>query len=393
MTLKRTFRFFLLISWIGTALIIQSCVTEPDSISPEIEITKSTVLTSFLNGIGTGRINPEDEDLDIHYPILFAFNSGVTIEMLSNEGLLQAARSQSGGLYITGMKFPIEMDVDDQLFQIADESDFQMALGELGARSLRDEIERTFLQCFDFVYPISLITSDEVGTIITSNLEFLDFLANEGPDYQPQFLFPVSVNDFSKNSESVLESLFDMYQIFNACEGCPELFFETEKISQFNYTFTADFPGIENLSSYEWLIDGEVVEIDGTANQGDNLLTESLGFGLHEICIRAENPECALGTEYCRTIFNDPCPNLTFSINVSNGSMVRLIATFPEKDEIPYTWTVFSGGVPVLTKNELPGGSNQFGFDLGTGMFEVCISTETEDCPEGVVRCIQLIIN
>jgi len=63
------------------------------------------------------------------------------------------------------------------------------------------------------------------------------------------------------------------------------------------YNFFAEFENIDTII-YEWFIDGDFIELDG--GQGaDNTLFFEFTPGTYEICIKAETPDCPLGTEFC----------------------------------------------------------------------------------------------
>ncbi|MEQ9403603.1 MAG: hypothetical protein RIM99_08465 [Cyclobacteriaceae bacterium] len=86
-------------------------------------------------------------------------------------------------------------------------------------------------------------------------------------------------------------------------KDCPDMFFESNKVSDSEYEFTADFEGIEDLEWYAWMINGETIENEGTLNDGDNRLNHTFTeSGTYQVCIGTETPECPWGTEYCSTI-------------------------------------------------------------------------------------------
>ncbi len=83
---------------------------------------------------------------------------------------------------------------------------------------------------------------------------------------------------------------------------CPELFFEAEQQGVTNsYTFTANFPGIQDVT-YNWTINDEFQETDGGAD-GDNIFTFQFNPGAsYEVCIVAEVEGCTTQNKFCRTI-------------------------------------------------------------------------------------------
>lgn len=87
--------------------------------------------------------------------------------------------------------------------------------------------------------------------------------------------------------------------------GCPEMEFTYTNASSAEYTFTADFPGIDTLEFYGWLINDVDLtgEDEGTENNGDNILNYTFtASGTYEVCISTETSDCPAGVTYCQTI-------------------------------------------------------------------------------------------
>lgn len=379
----------------GSIIFLQACVDD-DLEFPEggsIEVTESTALITFLNGITNETLDLNS--INITYPINLSFNTGVIIEVTSNEGLLEAAVSQSKGLYINGIEFPIRLTANAQPLVIEDESDFLIAMQEFEAGTFREDLNEFFRQCFNFVFPVTMINSSMQEVILSTSGEVIDFIASETPEYQPQFQFPLELQVFSRDTEVGINSYFDFYTIFNDCGGCPDLFFNVRQENDRLYIFTADFPQINTLPSYDWFVNGEFVESDGPVNQGDNQLTETFPPGVYEVCIKAQPTDCALGTEFCQEIVvEDPCPDLFFKIEQEgNTPSYTFIADFAEKDELIYEWRLFSNGEPIASEVEQPGGDNLFFFQFAPGVYDICIFTETVECPQGAEFCKELVID
>ena len=80
---------------------------------------------------------------------------------------------------------------------------------------------------------------------------------------------------------------------------CPDLFFGFQNQDN-QYSFFADFLGIEELEWYGWYVNGDLVDEEGTISGGDNQLFFTFQEpGVYEVCIKTETPECPLGTEFC----------------------------------------------------------------------------------------------
>ena len=84
-------------------------------------------------------------------------------------------------------------------------------------------------------------------------------------------------------------------------EECPELVFEqTGTGNGSERTFEANFSGRNELT-YEWIIDGDVVETEQPGS-ADHQLIWQFSKGSYTVCIQAEIPNCANGTSFCKKI-------------------------------------------------------------------------------------------
>ncbi|MFD2565541.1 hypothetical protein [Aquimarina rubra] len=82
---------------------------------------------------------------------------------------------------------------------------------------------------------------------------------------------------------------------------CPDLFFTLEQEGNTpSYTFTAEFPEIDN-TTYEWTINGDIIEQDGGPG-ADNILFFQFDPGTYEICIITETETCPEGTQFCEEL-------------------------------------------------------------------------------------------
>ncbi len=158
---------------------------------------------------------------------------------------------------------------------------------------------------------------------------------------------------------------------------CPDLRFDFEQEPDtFSYNFTANFPGI-NETTYNWIVDDQVVEDnDGGAN-GDNLFMFQFTPGMHKVCISTETPLCPQGTEFCQDIQVCPEPFFT-AVQQGATSTYDFTADFLGMTDITYEWTVNGN---VIENDGGAGGDNMFTFQFDPGTTnEVCIVTEVEGC-------------
>lgn len=207
----------------------------------------------------------------------------------------------------------------------------------------------------DFVFPINLITiSTQENNIIENYFEFysiialcdplcpeLDFtfeiLNNSLLEYQfeASFLNLEDTESYSwflngefieldgpgNNGDNLLTITFDQPGLKEICiqaetVSCPtgvlfcqEILIETEclnlSFSRDGNVLFADFEGIDTIEFYQWSIDGDFAEAEGTNNNGDNQFSlENLAPGTYNICITYETPECPnpFDNEFCQQI-------------------------------------------------------------------------------------------
>ncbi len=193
---------------------------------------------------------------------------------------------------------------------------------------------------------------------------------------------------------------FCMFIVAEEPPGCPDLFFEKEKISDRNYKFFADFEGIDSLEWYGWFINDELIENEGTMNNGDNYLNHVFTEeGTYEVCLMTETPDCPRGTTYCTTIevqFNNPCKTLSFKAEKEpNIPAYTFTADFDGRDDVTYIWSVY-------VNDDLQGsevrhaGSNddhEFYWQFQPGEeYLVCLRQDGADCANYKV-CKEIMIN
>ncbi|MBW1294530.1 hypothetical protein [Aquimarina litoralis] len=169
---------------------------------------------------------------------------------------------------------------------------------------------------------------------------------------------------------------------------CPDLFFETRQLDRPNhYKFIADFPGIEE-TRYEWFINGEVVETDNQ-NADNYLFWEFSEAGTYEVCIKTETPDCPEGTSYCKVIeveeVDGNCPELFFLAEQDGDNPAYYFQVeFPNADQVEWLGWFING---ELVEDSNNGDNNRFYYQFEPGRYEVCLKTETPDCPQGTSYC------
>lgn len=382
--------------FLGFVLFL-SCISPDDLEFPEetesVVTSPSVAITSLLNTINLGG----NIGFEFYFPIQLGFNSGISISISDLNGLKETAASQSNGFHINQIEFPFLVDADGLIKSIENEQEFIQLLETSGIPTLKDDLGETIFQCFDFVYPIQMLDSDSITIELSTPSGYKQFMADQPESYQPDFIFPLGMDVFAADTAKQVKSYFELYEIINACEGCPDLGFRIEEIEDNRFKFVADFDGLEDAHSYDWFIDGRFIETDGNGVGGDNQLTETFEPGVYEICMYTETPDCALGTSFCKVLTverEEPaCPEPFFEIDEEfEFGTYKFYAEFPGMNELTYEWKVYEHDSLLHHETEGPDGDNTLFFQFHPGEFEVCIYVVTDECPEGIWYCDEVIV-
>ncbi|MFY0598545.1 MAG: hypothetical protein JXR03_02660 [Cyclobacteriaceae bacterium] len=369
-------------------IVLQSCVDNNLEFPEDdpIETTESIAIISLLNYLDNQSIDNPQTCFDFIYPLHLGYSSGFSISINNLDGLLEASRGQEITFFVNSLSFPILATFDSQIRSIDNESDFVSILKECSIPTLREDMVESYLQCFDFNFPIEIIENESILEV--TKQEDYESLLDQDEDFELAFVFPLSMEVFSKDQDVSASNYFELYQVLNECDGCPALSFEIEQETDLKYKFITDF---DDSFRFDWYIDDRLIPTDTPLD----ILEEEFEPGTYEICIKSTTNECALGVEFCDVlVVEDPCPFLSFEIaDSSDPFQYVLSADFPKMDEITYTWKVFDTETDKLEEFELeePGGDNKFEIELLPGEYEACIFIENDLC-DGQEFCKQLIV-
>ncbi len=369
------------------AIATFSCVEDDLDIPEEsITISESQSLITLLNSVGTGELDFNDVDLQFTYPINLALTNGVVVTIQNNEGLLETVLGQSTDLYINGLEYPLAGEFASQDLSIDNEQDFIAFLNTIDVPTLKNVFQEAYLQCFEVTFPVGARDNNGVNVVLqnmTGLMSFLELLTG-----QLQLQYPVELVVYDRDDIVLVNSDFDLHQLLNTCDGCPQLFFEVQQegANQFSFIQTGD-----SVGSYDWVINDIFIESDGPANGGDNQLMRTFEPGTYEVCMESTTPDCALGIAYCEIITaEDPCPTLSFVTEQTDSFLYEFTADFPLRDSIFYEWQILINDDLIASEVEQPGGDNTFLFQFSPGIYDICLVTETPQCPQGISYCEEL---
>ncbi len=390
--------WYLLVFLFFLTATLSSCLSEdeldfPPEETDTLTVSPSVAIQSLLRSVELGKLTKDEPCIELFFPINLGFSNELTITINNLDGLEEVARSEAPGLHVNGVVFPFTASKVGDVRNIEDEEDLIELLEDCDLLTLRDEFDLFYTQCIDFDYPITMIDKEGSEVQIGSQEEYFAFERLQGFDEQPVFVFPLDVIVFSNDEVVEVTNHFELFEVFDTCERCPQLFFDVDFSGGTRYVFTADFEGIEDLFSYDWFINSDFIETDGVGVNGDNQLAETFEPGEYEICIKAETPDCVAGVEYCEFIeVEDPCPELSFAVEQLNNFTYKFTANFELKDQLVYVWSVFRLDDLIFEEVEEQGGDNILEFQFEPGEYSVCIFTETPDCPDGTEFCEEIII-
>ncbi len=354
----------------------------------QFEITSSTAVVSLLKNLASGSdvIDEDQQCFTFDYPIVLGYNNDSNITIEDYNGLLSTISAQSSNFNITGLQFPLKITFKNAntTINVENEQALLGVLDECGYDSLREEFERLFRQCFTFDYPVVVLDSIKREITVDTDQEFDTFFNTQNIRYQPNFKFPLDVLVGPNATSEKIDTYFNLYEIIDACVGCPPVRIDSTKVSNTMYRFIADF---EIKPEYElfWIIDQETLPFV----EGESSITRTFDFGLHMICIKAESPDCPLGIKACKEIA--VCPELFFIAEQEGATTTYTFsADFPEMQDVVYQWLING---EFQEDDGGPGGDNMFTFQFEPGSSnEVCILTEISGCTDISKYCVQIDI-
>ena len=381
----------------GCILLLQSCVSEdeidfPDDESP-ISYSESVALISVMRAIESNKLM-RDGCFEFSFPLQIRFNNNISVTVSDFNGLSEIASNSTASQHPNALDFPFDIIKNGSTVSISNEAEFISLLDDCQILTLRDEFDPFFTQCFDLVYPLTMLDVNGNEVVISSQSAYFDFELQQGFDKQPKFVFPIQLFDYATESNLSVGNPFELFEIFDSCSRCPELFFRIDTVRVNRFAFIAGFDRIESLS-YGWYIDNEKVEEDGGAVQGDNMLTETFPSGEYEICIRTSLPadDCFSGTQYCERITVDACPFVSFVSEQVNANTYEFIANFASKDLVDFTWIILQNEDIIFEELENAQGDNKLFYQFNPGVYQVCLEAEVDQCPEILKTCIELSID
>lgn len=368
-----------------TLAFLSACVEDnldfPNE-NPE-ELSGSYMLISYLNSLST----PTDDTdcFDFIYPLTIGYNNGITISIENKSGLLETAKSQRSSFHITGISFPFLVNYGNELLSIENESDLFALLETCDVPTFRDRFDETLSQCYTLTYPLSILDASGGEQTIQNEASFDTFLKASADTYQPLFIFPIRLVPYATDQEITINSLYDFFQVLNTCQGCPEISFAYDDITDFQYRFVAEIS--DEVSSFDWYINDQKIK---TGSPQDLVLEETFTPGFYNVCIKSTTDYCNQGVLFCEEFdIESVCPELYFEpVQGETNTIYTFFAEFDGMNSLnSYSWHI-NGDVVEVESSETR--DNKLFWQFETGIHEVCLQNESPQCPEGAEYCQQI---
>lgn len=174
---------------------------------------------------------------------------------------------------------------------------------------------------------------------------------------------------------------------------CPEIVVNIDNVpGSAVYRFAAQIDGIDDVR-LQWSINGMAVDTTNIYSVSDQILEYRFEPGTFDVCVETIDDRCPI--KVCKeiTVENDEtkvCPDLFFDVRKKDSlSLYKFTANFRGVDSLHYEW--FINGKVVQDFDSQEGNSLYWKFEE-PGEYEVCIKTETPECPEGASYCKELVI-
>lgn len=211
-------KFLFLFVLIGLT-VLYSC-TDNNPVENGIVTSDSISLRTTLNKIKestnvSGRAaNDQALCFSFVFPINLSYNDGTIITVNSYEGLTEILMNETGELYIEGIEFPFQVQQEGINITINNEEDFFSLILGCGFQTINDFI--TDFDCYQIIFPISLINQNNENITVNSEEELIGLLTNpSNSNYQLDIVFPISV---IKDNETIV--INDLYEFFELNEDC-----------------------------------------------------------------------------------------------------------------------------------------------------------------------------
>lgn len=224
----------LLLLTVGIISIFFNSCSEQSNSEIQVETSKSSALRSLLNGFkiqnnSSGKSTQTDDFcFDFVYPITLSYSNGTTVVATSQANLISLLASENSSVYIDGIVFPFQVVVASTATTQTITTEAQLwTLVESCNIPTNDDYVFTG-PCYDFVYPLSVVTYDNQTVVVPNYDAFLAlFTSPTSTTVIVDFVYPFSV--IYQNQTVVIGNSYDFWEINENCTidtscACPTVY-------------------------------------------------------------------------------------------------------------------------------------------------------------------------
>jgi hypothetical protein len=219
---------------VGIISIFFNSCSEQTSSEIQAETTKSSALRSILNGfkvqnnISGKSTQTNDFCFDFVYPITLSYSNGTTVVATSQASLISLLTTENSAVYIDGIVFPFQVVLASTSTTQTITTEAQLwTLVESCNIPTNDDYVFTG-PCYDFVYPLSVVTYDNQTVVVPNYDAFLAlFTSPSSTTVIVDFVYPFSV--VYQNQTVVISNSYDFWEINENCTidsscNCPTIY-------------------------------------------------------------------------------------------------------------------------------------------------------------------------
>jgi hypothetical protein len=190
-----------------------------------IETQKSSALRIYLNEFkGANNISGRSTSTDSNfcyefvYPLTLAYNNGTVVNVSNEAELIAILESETNELFINGIAFPFNLIAPGSTtpITISNESEFWSVVNACDMNTYDNYIASG--SCYSFVYPFSLLMSNNQTVTLNNDQDLLNLVAQQGnsDNYVVNLVYPFSVN--SNNTITQIDNEYEFAQLNNDCD-------------------------------------------------------------------------------------------------------------------------------------------------------------------------------
>ena len=216
--------FKIIILLVATMTVTFYSCSDNKSIENEAVTKKSISLRTYLGEIkkseniaGRDAVSEDDFCFSFVYPISLSYNNGTVVTVTSFNGLLSLLENETPNLFIEGIAFPFQVETNGTVVTISSEAEFVTLINGCDYNTVDEDIY--LFDCFDIVYPYSVINQNNQVIVINSENELFNLFATPtSNNYIIDFVYPISITNGTAVTVQV-NNIYELYQLLDQCDS------------------------------------------------------------------------------------------------------------------------------------------------------------------------------